>query len=122
MHADRCEDERVAVRQPHCDFKIGRSVACSDGEHALHTGGARPLDHLLAIFVELGIVQMAVGVDQLHFSRAPTGMSSWKPANTGFPSATDAATIIPFDSMPFSLRGCRLATITTFRWISASGP
>ena len=34
---------------------------------------------------------------------------------------TEAATIMPFDSMPLSLRGCRLATITTLRLINCSG-
>jgi hypothetical protein len=34
---------------------------------------------------------------------------------------TDAATIMPFDSMPRSLRGCRLATITTLRPIRSAG-
>src|ERR1700693_3854094 len=52
---------------------------------------------------------------------APTGTSSKKPARTGLPPSSDAATIIPFDSMPRSLRGARLATITTFRPIKVSG-
>ena len=57
----------------------------------------------------------------IHFSRAPTGTSSRNPASTGLPPSSEAATIMPFDSMPRSLRGCRLATITTLRPISCSG-
>jgi hypothetical protein len=41
-----------------------------------------------------------------YFSFAPTGTSSRNPASTGLPSSpTDAATIIPLDSSPRSLRG-----------------
>ena len=50
-----------------------------------------------------------------YFSRAPTGTSSRKPASTGFPPSSDAATIMPFDSRPRIFRGARLATITTLR-------
>ena len=35
--------------------------------------------------------------------------------------STLAATIIPLDSMPLSLRGCRLATMTTLRPTICSG-
>ena len=71
----------------------------------IDTGVEGALDGLLAVLVEFRVVEMAVGIDQLHFRRAPTGMSSWKPASTGLPPSTEAATIMPFDSMPFSLRG-----------------
>ena len=56
-----------------------------------------------------------------YFNFAPTGTSSKKPANTGLPPSSDAATIIPFDSRPRNLRGARFATITTLRPISVSG-
>ena len=83
-------------------------------------------DDVLAIGIELIVVQVTMGVHQdrfrqAHFRRAPTGMSSWKPARTGLPPSTDAATIMPLDSMPFSLRGCKFATMTTLRWGSCSG-
>src|SRR5882757_6859507 len=58
---------------------------------------------------------------KLYFNLAPTGTSSKNPANTGLPPSSDAATIIPFDSSPRSLRGARLATITTLRPTSGSG-
>src|SRR2546421_11999897 len=58
----------------------------------------------------------------IYFSLAPTGTSSRKLTSTGLPSSpTDAATIMPLDSSPRSLRGWRLATITTLRPISVSG-
>ena len=57
-----------------------------------------------------------------YFSFAPTGTSSRNPASTGRPSSpNEAATIMPCDSSPRSLRGCRLATMTTLRPISFSG-
>jgi len=57
-----------------------------------------------------------------HFKRAPTGTSSRNPASTGKPlSPTEAATIMPFDSKPRSLRGWRFTTRTTLRPTSDSG-
>jgi hypothetical protein len=57
-----------------------------------------------------------------YFSLAPTSTSSAKLASTGRPSGPMlAATIMPFDSTPRSLRGARLTTTTTFRPIRDSG-
>lgn len=54
--------------------------------------------------------------------RAPFGVSSGTETSTGLPfSPYEAATIIPFDSRPRSLRGCRLATMTTLRPGSVAG-
>ena len=113
--------KRIAIGLADGHFQVGRTVAGADSHHALHAGGAGALDRLLAVFVELGVVQVAVRIDQPHLRRAPTGISSWKPASTGLPPSTEAATIMPLDSMPFSLRGCRLATMTTFRFNICSG-
>src|SRR5215471_3306500 len=60
--------------------------------------------------------------NKIYLSFAPMGTSSRNPASTGLPSSpTDAATIIPLDSRPRSLRGWRFATNTTLRPISVSG-
>jgi hypothetical protein len=57
-----------------------------------------------------------------YLRRAPTSTSSAKPARTGRPSGpTEAATIIPLDSTPRSLRGARFTTTTTFRPTKDSG-
>ncbi len=57
-----------------------------------------------------------------YFRRAPTSTSSAKPARTGRPSGpTEAATIMPFDSTPRSLRGARFTTTTTLRPMRDSG-
>src|SRR5882724_10067554 len=114
-------DRRMFVRQSNTGLEIGWAIAGADHHHMFHAGGERPLDHFIAIGVELRAVQVTVGVDQAHFNRAPIGMSSRKPANTGLPPSTDAATIMPFDSTPRSLRGARFATITTIRPINCSG-
>ena len=121
MHADGGVEAGIALCQTDGGFEIGRPVAGADGHHAFDAGGAGALQHLVAVGVELGIVQVDVRVDQRHFKRAPTGMSSWKPASTGLPSLTEAATIMPLDSIPCSLRGCRLATMTTLRFDQVGG-
>src|SRR5215470_20085688 len=92
-----------------------------DHHHSFDACGERALDHGVAIGLKLLVVDMTVRIDKLHFRRAPAGMSSWKPARTGLPPSTDAATIIPLDSMPFSFRGCKFATITTLRLSNCSG-
>ena len=88
-------------------------------------GLARTRDHLLAVGIELLAIEMCVRIDEhdlvlvvgqtacrsavaagdAYFSRAPTGTSSKKLASTGLPPSSDAATIIPLDSSPRSLRG-----------------
>ena len=55
-------------------------------------------------------------------ARQPFGTLSGTVTNTGLPSgSTAAATIMPFDSRPRSLRGAKLATITTFLPGKSSG-
>ena len=105
MYARRRPDEGLGFGQPDACLQIRRPVARAHGEHARYPGRERALDHLLAVFVEAFVVQVAVRIDQRHFRRAPTGMSSRNPASTGLPPSTEAATIMPFDSMPRSLRG-----------------
>src|SRR5258708_38188661 len=56
-----------------------------------------------------------------YFRRAPMGTSSKKAARTGFPPSREAATIMPLDSKPRSLRGARFATMTTFLPTRLSG-
>ena len=119
MHADRRVDERVALRllYGHIQFAAG-----ADRHHHLHARGQRTLDYLRPVRIEFFVIQVTMRIHQAHFKRAPTAMSSWKPASTGLPPSTDAATIIPLDSMPFNLRGCKFATMTTLRLSSCSGP
>src|SRR6266851_10021822 len=121
MHADGGVQRRVTIRQADAGFKIGRSVASADGHHVLDSGGEGALDHGFAVGIELLTVQMTMGVDQRHLSRAPIGTSSRKLASTGISPSREAATIIPCDSTPRSLRGARFATITTLRPTSSSG-
>ena len=115
LNPNRGVDEWVPVGQANGRIQVGRTVAGADGQHVFDARRARAFDGFLAVGVELRVVQVDVGIHQPHFRRAPAGMSSWNPASTGLPSPTEAATIMPFDSMPFSLRGCRLATMTTLR-------
>lgn len=61
------------------------------------------------------------GGEARYFKRAPIGTSSKNAASTGLPPSSEAATIIPFDIIPRSFLGCRLATITTLRPIKSPG-
>jgi hypothetical protein len=76
MDADGCVDEVMAIGEAHCGFEVRWTATGSNGEQPLDTGGAGTLNGLLPVFVEFGIVEVAVAVDQVHFSRAPTGISS----------------------------------------------
>src|SRR6185295_17626240 len=97
----------------------GRTFTRADDHHALDSRRESAVDCGLPVGIELGIIQVTVTID--HFRRAPTGTSSRKLARTGLPPSSDAATIIPCDSRPRSLRGARFATITTLRPTRASG-
>ncbi len=121
MHTYGGVEEWILPGQPHARFQIGRSAAGAYGQHALHARRSGAFHHLVAVGIEFGIVQVDVRIHQPHLRRAPAGTSSWKPASTGLPPSTEAATIMPFDSMPRSLRGCKLATITTLRLTRSSG-
>ncbi len=125
MNAHGSVDEFVPIGKPDSGFQIRRSFARADRHHGFDAGRPRPRDGFVAVGIELTIVQMAVGIDKLdacvHFNRAPTGMSSRNPASTGLPPSTEAATIMPLEVRPRNFRGCRLATITTLRWMSCSG-
>src|SRR5690242_20351051 len=119
MDADGGIDGLVLVGQTDAGFKIRRTVACADDQHAFDAGSQGAVDDSFAVGIELRVIQVAVTID--HFRRAPTGTSSRKLASTGLPPSSEAATIIPCDSRPRSLRGARLATITTLRPTRASG-
>src|ERR1700736_979669 len=95
MNAGRSIEERIFPGE-----LDGRLAA--DRHHPLHTCIQCTLDHLFAVRVKFLAIEVAVRVD--HFRRAPTGTSSRNPARTGLPPSSEAATIMPFDSMPRSLR------------------
>src|ERR1700694_4432930 len=113
MNANRRGERRIPISHSNASFQIRRAVASANGNHVFDSCLKGACDHFLTVGVELRTVEMAVGVDQAHLSLAPTGMSSRKPASTGLPPSMEAATIMPLDSSPRSLRGCKLATITT---------
>src|SRR5579872_2372420 len=121
VDADGRVDEIVPAGETERGFEIGRAVTRANGHHTRDAGCTGALNGRVAVRVELLVIQMTVGIDQCHFRRAPTGMSSRKLASTGLPPSTEAATIMPLDVSPRSLRGARLATMTTLRPISDSG-
>ena len=123
MHSDGRVYEWITVRQANAHFEVRRPVAGADRHHMLDARGESALDHGLAVVVELFAVQMTVRVDHRHDLLQPrAGRHVFEEAaSTGMSPSRDAATIMPCDSMPRSLRGARLATITTFRPTSSSG-
>ena len=122
MDADGGVDLLVALGEADGAVEFGRAVAGPDGQHPGDAGCGGAVEHGVEIVGETSRRRDGSGNrSSIYFRRAPTGTSSRKPASTGLPPSSDAATIMPFDSMPRSLRGCRLATITTLRPIIFSG-
>ena len=121
MDTHRRGNAGIAGCQFNGAIQFRRPVARADGQHAANALLVCALDEGVEIRPELLVVEVDVGVDQLHFSRAPTGTSSRNPASTGLPPSSDAATIIPLEVMPRSFRGFKFATMTTFRPINCSG-
>ncbi len=62
LHADRCTKRRVLPRQAHADRTGGGRDA--DGDDRFDADGRRPLDHCRAIFVELFLIEVAMGVEE----------------------------------------------------------
>src|SRR5262249_10849910 len=121
MDADGRKQLVVLFRQADGAIDPGRAIAGPDGQHAGDPGSRSPIEHGIEILGELFVVEMAMGIGQRHLRRAPTGPSSRNPASTGGPPSRDAATIMPFDSIPRSFLGWRLATMTTLRPTIFSG-
>lgn len=66
MDAGRGVDKGVFFGQAKRRLQVGRSVAGPDGQQRDNTGIERPLNGSFAITVELRVIQVAVGIDQLH--------------------------------------------------------
>jgi hypothetical protein len=56
----------VFVGEANAGFKIGRTLAGPNDHHALDAGSQGAVDHGLAVGVELGVIEMAVRVDERH--------------------------------------------------------
>src|SRR6266446_3505926 len=121
MHADGGEQGGVSIGETDTGFEVGRAVAGANRDHLRDAGRERTIDHCVAIGIELLAVEVAVRVEEAHLRRAPMGASSRKPTSMGLSPSAVAATIMPCDSRPRSLRGCRLATMTTLRPTISSG-
>jgi len=61
-------DRVIAIRQADTGFEVGRAVACADNHHSLDSSGQGAVDDGLTVGIELGVIEMAVGVN--HFKRA----------------------------------------------------
>src|SRR5436190_16239025 len=120
---DTCARIHGFVRLGNSDRRreVWRTSARADRQDLGNAGIDRSLDSRVSIITEAMIVEMRMRIRELHFKRAPGSMFSRKPASTGGPSGSDAATIMPRDSSPRSLRGARFATMITLRPTSCSG-
>ena len=104
-----------------------RPFADTDGENGLHAGVPGAGEQRVAVFGVARAVEMGVGVDHylkpLILLQPCADLDVFEKTGedrlAGLPS--EAATIMPFDSRPRSLRGARLATMTTLRPTSDSG-
>src|SRR5580698_9976290 len=69
VNADGCVDRRMLFGQPETGFQIRRTVARPDGQHVLDAGSGGPLDHCIAVLVEIGAIQMAMRIDHACLGR-----------------------------------------------------
>ena len=118
MHADRRPYPIVPLGIGNGARDLGRAVAIANGEHRAQTGRARPSQHFLPVAVEpAAALDMGVRI-YVHNDRcSPTCrppllqlgahrhvfQKSGQHRRAFF--ADEAATIMPFDSSPRSLRG-----------------
>ena len=65
VDADGRVDRLVAVGQADAGFEVGRTLAGADDHHPLDAGGQGAIDHGLAVGVELGVVEVAMGIDHV---------------------------------------------------------
>src|SRR5580698_5762161 len=72
VNADCCVERRMLLGQPETGFQIGRTVARPDGQHVLYAGSHGPLDHCIAILIEIGAVKVAMRIDHMHSRGART--------------------------------------------------
>src|SRR5579872_4403038 len=107
----------ITVEARTVEVAMGVDEHLNDGTLEINVWGRAPSPVRPSFARRLAIEQL----QHVHLSLAPTGTSSKKLASTGFPPSSEAATIIPFDSRPRSLRGARFATITTLRPTRVSG-
>jgi hypothetical protein len=66
MDSDGGKDRFMAIRQTDAGFEVGRALTRADNHHALDSGGQGAIDDGLTVGVKLGIVEMAVRVNQRH--------------------------------------------------------
>ena len=59
-------DERMRIGETECCFEIGRAIAGSDGEDVFQARLTGTFDDGGAIFIELRIIEMTVGIDELQ--------------------------------------------------------
>jgi hypothetical protein len=133
VHADR--KPRTGALRGHA-FRLrlfGRVTRGKDAEHVCDPRLPSARQHVVQVGREDGIGEVAVGIDQIrspstvyrspfadgerstYLTRIPGSAPSSTERSSGRPSSPAAARIMPFDSMPISFAGFRLATMTIVR-------
>jgi hypothetical protein len=81
----------MSVGHPDAGFEIGRPFASTDGDHLLNTSIQRALNHRIAIGIEDGIIQMAMGINHLLgvllMGQAPDLLGAPSPASSTMKAA-----------------------------------
>ena len=67
MNAERRVNEIVFLRQSNSAIHLRGTIAVADGDYGLNPGLPRPIDHLLAIGVELLAIEMRVRINEHGF-------------------------------------------------------
>ena len=68
MDAEGSKDKIVLIGLTNGDGKIGRPIACSDGQNIFQSCFTGALDDGGAIRVELLVIQVTVGIYELHLT------------------------------------------------------
>jgi hypothetical protein len=59
-------DKRMRIGEADCCFEIGRAVSGSDGEDVFQARLASTFDDSAAVVIELCVVEMTVGIDEVQ--------------------------------------------------------
>ncbi len=68
VDADGGVDEGVGIGEADGGFEVRGAVAGADGEHGVDAGRAGAVDHGLAVGVKGFRIEMAMGIDERHYS------------------------------------------------------
>src|SRR5437867_4178858 len=116
---DHSDDRLRGVRSVTADAVDEHSVEPASGKDCSDDGNVASMRSRKWGVVESSHMRQSFGAN-LYFTFVPAGTDGSTLRSDGSPPI-EAASTIPFDSMPISFAGCRFATITTFLPTNSSG-